>query len=389
MDEVPTEHPYFSREEYDARLVSARERMDALELDALLATSPESIFYLCGLDHQGFFAFHMLVVPRRGPLTLVTRTMERATVSAQVPFVRFVGYGDAEDRARVAAGALAELGLTQGRMALEKQSAGFPPAVYDGLLAALPEVEWSDGSSLVHELRLVKSPQELVYTRAAARVTEAMMAAAVEAAGVGVNETRVAAAAHWAMIAEGGGTPGFGPFIRTAERLAQEHTTWRNRVLRAGDALFLEMSACVNRYHAPMGRVVFLEHAPPDTEPIAGVCLEAFDRLTGAVRPGATGADVYAAWRQSVQAAGIARYERHHCGYLVGLGFPPTWTGGSSVVGLRPDSDLELRPGMVFHLMSWLLGTGQGDYFVSNTAVLGDERCEVLTLAPPATLCVR
>jgi Xaa-Pro dipeptidase len=34
---------------------------------------------------------------------------------------------------------------------------------------------------------------------------------------------------------------------------------------------------------------------------------------------------------------------------------------------------------MIFHLMSWLMGTGQGDYFVSDTARLTTDGCEVLT----------
>ena len=38
-------------------------------------------------------------------------------------------------------------------------------------------------------------------------------------------------------------------------------------------------------------------------------------------------------------------YRRHHCGYLVGIGFPPSWTGGNKVTGLRHDSDLEIKEG--------------------------------------------
>jgi hypothetical protein len=54
------------------------------------------------------------------------------------------------------------------------------------------------------------------------------------------------------------------------------------------------------------------------------------------------------------------------------------------VVGLRHDSDLVLRPGMVFHLLSWLIGTSRGDHFLSNTALLTDQGCEILTKAPGA-----
>lgn len=34
---------------------------------------------------------------------------------------------------------------------------------------------------------------------------------------------------------------------------------------------------------------------------------------------------------------------------------------------------------MVFHLMSWLLRTGRGDSFLSDTVVVTDSGCEFLT----------
>jgi Xaa-Pro dipeptidase len=213
-------------------------------------------------------------------------------------------------------------------------------------------------------------------------VTDAMMQAAIDAAKAGVNEREVAAEAHRAMILAGGGTPGFGPFIRPSPRLGQEHTTWQDRPLVDGEGLLLEMAACVNRYHAPAGRFVFIGRRPPGTLEIEGVCIEAFDRLVTAIRPGVSAAEVYRAWQSRVDEAGLSHYRRHHCGYVVGLGFPPSWTGGSMVVGLRHDGDLVLRPGMVFHLLSWLMGTGRGDYFFSNTAVLTEQGCEILTSTP-------
>ena len=81
-------------------------------------------------------------------------------------------------------------------------------------------------------------------------------------------------------------------------------------------------------------------------------------------------------------AAGLAHYRRHHCGYLVGIGFPPAWTGGNKVTGLRAGSDLAIEAGMTFHILSWLMGTGQGDYFVSNAVLLADKGAEVLTRTP-------
>jgi Xaa-Pro dipeptidase len=40
---------------------------------------------------------------------------------------------------------------------------------------------------------------------------------------------------------------------------------------------------------------------------------------------------------------------------------------------------MKLETGMVFHLMSWLLRTGKGDSFLSDTVVVTKDGCEWLT----------
>jgi Xaa-Pro aminopeptidase len=62
---------------------------------------------------------------------------------------------------------------------------------------------------------------------------------------------------------------------------------------------------------------------------------------------------------------------------------------GAAWSSLRPRSDLELCPGMVFHLHSWFTNTGRGDYFVSNTALLTESGCEILTRRTPEQLQVK
>jgi Xaa-Pro dipeptidase len=115
---------------------------------------------------------------------------------------------------------------------------------------------------------------------------------------------------------------------------------------------------------------------------MAAITSEAFEAVLAAMRPGALFRDVYSAWQGVVDRAGLSDYRRHHCGYLVGIGVPPSWTGGNKVTGLRHDSKIEVRAGMTFHVLSWLMGTGRGDFFISNTVLLGDSGPEVLTRIP-------
>lgn len=89
--------------------------------------------------------------------------------------------------------------------------------------------------------------------------------------------------------------------------------------------------------------------------------------------------DVYRVWQETIDQAGLDGYSRHHCGYAVGIGFPPSWSGSGTPRGLRKGSTMKLEAGMVFHLMSWLLRTGRGDSFLSDTIVVTEDGCEFLT----------
>lgn len=372
--------PFFPLEEYERRVTAARAAMAARGLSLCLIASPENVYYLTGLDHWGYFAPHLLVLPAAGTMVLITRAMERVTVARQVRNAIFEGHSDSETAADAAARVLAAYQTRD--VGLETWSSGLPHGLVLRLQERLPGFRGSDVTGMIDEIRRVKSPLEMECLRAAAAVSVAAMAAAIESAREGASEGEIAGACHKAMFEAGGSYPGFGPFIRPRARLEEEHTSWGGARLGPGDSLFLELSGCVRRYHAPMGRLVHLGPLPGPTREMKAVCEEAFAAVLQALRPGALAREVYAAWQTVVDRHGLGHYRRHHCGYLVGIGLPPTWTGGPSVTGLRHDSDLEIQAGMSFHILSWLMGTGRGDYFLSNTVLLGSSGAEVLTALP-------
>lgn len=384
--------PAFPAAELADRLVKVRRAMARQDLDGLTISVPENIYYLTGLDHWGFFACHVLVVPRNGRLALIARAMERITVENQVTNADFYGHGDGEELSDYVFQALDDLELKNARLGVEKRSLFLTSRHAERILAASEDAHWEDASGLIDEIRLVKSPLEQDYTRKAAAAADSGTQAAIEAVRDGASDREVAAECHRAMILAGSEYPGFGPFIRPTRRLGEEHTTWCDDRFETGDAVFLEVGAAYRKYQAPMGRLVFVGKAPRLAEQAAELSVAGMRAITAAVVPGATAGEVYAAWERVARNAGLEDYHRHHCGYLVGIGFPPSWTGGSMVTSLAPNSSLVLQTGMVFHAHSWFTNTGRGDdfsYFVSNTVMLTNDGCEVLTSGTPETLQIR
>jgi len=418
----------FPESEFEDRLVRVRRAMAERGLDAVLVSSPENIFYLTGLNYQGYFAYQLLVAPLDGTPVLITRAMERAIIRDRVPGVRHVGYSDgvatlppasatdtdllmAEGHTggevtglrpwstsigipirtsnshpspfapagHATAEALRDCGLARARLGIEKASSFFPYGVAEEIVAGLPEARFEDASDLITDCRLIQSPLELAYTCHAAEVSESMMVAAIAAAGPGVYKRDVLAAIYQTMFLRGGTNPGFVPLVRSTRTLEHEHGPWEADQLARKDRLFIELSGCVHRYHAPISRFIYIGSAPKRAETMRRVCEQALERAQKAIRPGVRASEVYEAWQTRIAEAGLQGYTRRHCGYLVGIGFPPNWTGGGVPVGLRQGSAMELQAGMVFHLMSWLLRTGKGDHVMSDTVVVTRSGCEVLT----------
>jgi Xaa-Pro dipeptidase len=386
----------FSAEEYDRRVTAVRHLMTSAhsELDALVVTSPENIYYLIGLTHQGYFAFTMLVVPSEGELSLLTRQMEAVTISQQAPDVAHIGYDDGEDAGDAAVAALRRLGISRGRAGVDRSSMFLPAGVWEELELGLPHVEWVDTSrsastaarfraGLVDEVRLVKSDAELEYVYKAAQISDRAVMAGAEVADVGVNEKEVAAAIYAEMIRAGGEYPGFVPLVRSSETLMQEHSTWRDRELQAGEKLFMELSGAAARYHAPLTRMGYIGVSEPGAERAQALARSAFGAVVDALSPGALTGDVYDAWQAVVDdGLGHDRLRRHHCGYSVGIGFPPSWVGSSTVLGIRRGGRVMVVAGMTFHVLSWITDADLGDYFVSDTVVVGTDAARVVTTAP-------
>ncbi|VEG90215.1 M24 family metallopeptidase [Legionella spiritensis] len=422
---------YFTDQEFEARLNRARKVLEENGLDACVITNPENIYYLTGLNHQGYFAYTSLILTH-DKAVLIMRAMEKMIVKDMViPTVEFYPYNDGvaplpkatninEDitmsaykegaesaglmpssmslgisvrvdensdidytnPAKVTCMALKELGLESSRVAFEKNSSFLPYKIAEGFVQGMPNIQWSDAGDIINDCRAVLSSQEIECARFAGKITDAMIMSAIAMAGKGVSNKNVAAQAYSAMIQRGGTYPAFTPLIRSTRTLDHEHGTWDDDILQDDDLLFLEMSGCHWRYHAPAGRLIHIGRASAGAEKATNVCVEAEQNVVDTIKPGVTANEVYQVWKKTIDKYGFEHYHRHHCGYMVGIGFPPSWSGSGVPRSLRNGSDMIIKEGMVFHLLSWLMRTGKGDAFVSDSVVVTKNGCEFLTNAP-------
>ena len=83
----------FPEKELEERIHAVREEMKKNNLDGIVVTVPENIYYLTGLDHWGYFACHVLFVPLEGNMILICRQMSMLQLVGMSEMLIFMDLG--------------------------------------------------------------------------------------------------------------------------------------------------------------------------------------------------------------------------------------------------------------------------------------------------------
>ena len=373
--------PPFTLAEYRDRLARTRALMRERDLDCLLLTSPENIYYLSGYQTTGYYVYQALVVPRDGDPQFVVRTFETPNVHGLSWLKGVAGVEDWEDPLDVTLRVLRASGAGEGRVGFEDRGFFLPPAVLDGLRRGLPRATFVPATGIVERCRLVKSAAEIECVRRAAAAAGAGMKAGIAAIRPGRTENEVAAAVYGGMLRAGSEYPSSQPYVVAGARAALGHASWAGCRIRRGETVYIETGGCVRRYGGAIMRMVAVGRPSAEVRRTAAVMIRALEAILGAIRPGATSAAVDQAGRQIVEQAGLGKYWLHRTGYSIGVGFPPGW-GEGHIFDLKPHDDRRLEAGMTFHLVPLLLIPDTGAMGFSETVLVTRTGCEVLTRIP-------
>ena len=365
---------HFSVEEYRSRLTRTQAEMQRSGLDALLLHQPENIAWLGGFWHDGFFAYHSLIVPADGDPILIERALEDPVAQELSWVADRRGYYDGEDAEALAAAALVEVTTAGARIGVELDSAFLPVTRYRRLSALLAARDLLGHNDIVEELRQIKSAQEISYIRTAGRIASAAVTAGLQAAHVGATELDVAAAVAKAQADHGHDSffGGLGGTICSGWRTIQLHGQQTGRTLEAGDRLRLELPGIHRQYWAKQMRSTMLGRPDDDLLRAHEVLRVAQDSAIAAMGPGVPAAHIAELCRRPVLDAQLVERYENRVGYGLGLQFHPT--SGDFALDIDHRTSRKLESGMVFHMLLFAAGAA-----ISETVVVTDDGCDVLT----------
>ncbi len=365
----------FTREEFAARLARVRDAMAEGGLDVLLVHTPENLTYLTGYETSGYFEYQVLVVPAQGEPELLVRNVEQLNVDEYTWLPEAHVWRDGTDFVAVTASIVARV-VVNGTVGIEAHSWFVTAAIAEKLKHALAGYHVVAAGRLVETIRLVKSPAELDCIRTAAGIADVTMAAAIDAAREGATELDVAAAAHSAQVLAGGEYPALPHYVTSGARSEIGHATWTSKTLVGGELLKLEFLGVRRRYHAGLTRALHIGPASDEIAAAARLCVALQDETFAQLRPGASADQLTRDSAERAEAAGLTPIKMR-LGYSMGIGFPPI-AGEGQTADFRVGSPIELRAGMVFHMLS-VMRVG---LVFSDTVAITPDGFERLTQTP-------
>ena len=372
---------------YESRIQRFCQRLSEKNVDVALVTDEDNIYYLTGYYDYLYMEFGrptILVISQDGKSLLITPTIDlnMAKVSAKVDQIAAWNDGMGQEwRAELpkAVHGAACVGIEPDHM---------PPIVRRFMDDLLGAETISSISSILADMRMIKSAQELQLARDAGQVANAMMAAGRAAIKDGVPEYEVAIATSQAgtrkaaeLLSANYEDTDMSPnthflqIMASGKEITKTHHRATTRIMKTGEPVFLCFCGMTNFHRFKLGfdRTFWIgEIADKSQAAVYDVAIESQKAALAVLRPGITAEAVHAAYAKVIEDAGYDYPFR--CGRATGFSFlekPQLVTGDKT----------RIEPGMVFAVD----GSVTVDSFraqVGDSVIITEDGYELLTNHP-------
>lgn len=358
------------RDEIIARLVAS---LEAQDLDAIIAVSPENFAYLAGfvIPSQPLMRWRhaAYIVTRDGIRAIMCVDMEETTVRAKAQGAEVRAWGEfGEDPMSVLATLLDDLGLASARIGTEFDY--LPVGAHGALATYLPRALLVSCEDHLARLRQIKTAGEVAHLHRLSRIADQAIADALASVHPGSSEMDIAGALTRNVFSLGAQSFKL-LIVATGERSVFPNVGPSERVLKDGDICRVEIFSVIDGYHAGVCRTARVGAPPPHAEEIWRNLVECKYLVMNMIKPGASSRAVYHAFLE----------------HLGKLKLPPIRFVGHGIglhlhekPYLADHVDVPLEAGMVLGIEPLVYNTGYG-FGMQNKDIVAvtDTGCQLLS----------
>ncbi|MDX8462484.1 M24 family metallopeptidase [Mesorhizobium humile] len=373
---IPCTGTLFEQSEYERRQYRVLEAVERAGFDALLVTAQSHLRYLTGYSGTGayFGPFPLILAPGREP-TFVVRKFDEENVRAFSCIDEIVPYTHGYEFRTVCGDVLRRLKLHNKRIGMELGCWSLAPADVAALRDELPDLKIADASRLVASVAAVKSEVEIQALHEAAIITDLAIGIFHRSLREGATEAEVFAAIR-SGVETAGGELSAGLNLAFGERLLLPHARPVSYPMEMNNAAFIELSATVKDYCAPVCRSAVLgRHQSLET--LHKVAEEAIEAAVEAIKPGTTTGAVSATIRRVVERGARPEALRSRTGYQIGV----YWSDRGDL-SIEPTGDDVIEVDMSFHMPIILFDEEGYQIGCSETVLVTRQGAKILSKTP-------
>ena len=260
-------------------------------------------------------------------------------------------------------------------------SAYIPATLMARLNECLPKVRL-ESTSILAEIKAVKSAKELYLMQKAAELTDAAMAAIrdVLADGKSHSERELARAADVAMLVGGAERTAYDSMVQAGPRSVWNLARPTDRILQPGDLVMTDIGARYLGYVADGGRGFTYGPASPEKTAIIDAAATAVEVGMSTARPGMIASNLNAVIQQALIESGYEQYSDEARGHGTGHGTGMDPEEEAPWIG--PGNQTVLKENMAFTLKATITVPGVGGLRTERIVRLNSSGCEALDSFP-------
>lgn len=315
---------------HDARRQTIQEKMKQNGMDGFLVTQNVDLFYFTGSMQSGY-----LFIPAEGEACFyVRRSLIRAQEESAVitePLGSFRAFGErlAHDFPR--------LFVNKANLTIAAAYDVLPLQLFQRLEMFLPAIRWVDGSQLVRETRMIKSPYEITKMKQAAHVVDVALERAIAQIEIGMTELELISTIElhlrlqghlgimrmraynqeivMGMVGSGAAAakPSYfdGPAGGEGLSPASPQGAGRKRI-ECNEPILVDIGCSIDGYVIDQTRTLVIGELPEDMARAYRVSEHILQHTESMLRPGTICEELYLASLKLVESAGLME---HYMGY--------------------------------------------------------------------------
>jgi len=178
---------------------------------------------------------------------------------------------------------------------------------------------WVETTQLVEKIAMVKDEHEILSTRTAIEITDAVFEQIIPEVRPGAIEKEIAAKISFACKILGAETDAFEPIIASGVRSALPHAKPTEKIIEQGDFVVLDFGAKYDGYHADMTRTIVAGKATSKHSEIYNIVYEAQKCGCEAAIHGIECKEIDSVCREYINKKGYKKFFNHNTGHGLGL----------------------------------------------------------------------